>query len=146
MCIIFTFLKQSFNDSLDFCNRSYPHELHRFDWQLPSSLARAIRPEHRTYLPEVILVLRLTASHTRVARAKQASCFLHWLSVFGIILKLTWRSSGFTYFARDPKYSSFHEHSKNWIHVLHVSIAIFRSLAPFLNLNPRVTGNLNKLH
>ena len=27
---------------------------------------------------------------------------------------------GFTYFARDPKYSRFHEHSKNWIHFLNV--------------------------
>ena len=44
--LIFTFLKQSFNESLDFCNRSQPHELHKFDLQLPSSLARAIRFEH----------------------------------------------------------------------------------------------------
>ena len=29
--IIFTFSKQSLNESLDFCNRSYPHELHKFD-------------------------------------------------------------------------------------------------------------------
>ena len=26
------------------------------------------------------------------------------------------------YFARDPKYSRFHEHSKNWIHFLNNSI------------------------
>ena len=57
---IFTFSKQSFNEFLDFCNRSWPHELHKFDLQLPSI-------KHRTYLPEVILVLWLTASHTWVA-------------------------------------------------------------------------------
>ena len=28
---IFTFSKQSLNESLDFCNRSQPHELHKFD-------------------------------------------------------------------------------------------------------------------
>ena len=38
--------------------------------------------EHRTHSPEVILVLWLTASHIWVARAKQASCLLHWLSAF----------------------------------------------------------------
>ena len=27
--VIFTFLKQSFNESLDFCNRSYPHEFQK---------------------------------------------------------------------------------------------------------------------
>ena len=38
----------------------------KFDWQLPSSIARAIRFEHWTHSPEVILVLWLTAhmSHT----------------------------------------------------------------------------------
>ena len=42
---IFTFSKQAFNESLDFCNRSYSHEKHKFDWQLPSSLEHAIRFE-----------------------------------------------------------------------------------------------------
>ena len=37
---------------------------------------------------------------------------------FGSLAKLTWSTSGFTYFARDPKYSWFHEHSKHWIHFL----------------------------
>ena len=43
-----------------------------------------------------------------VARAKQASCLLHWLSL--------------TYFARDPKYPWFHDHYKNWIHFLNTCI------------------------
>ena len=47
-------LKQSFNESLDFCNSSWPQELHKFDWQLPGSLARAIRSEHRTHTSDVI--------------------------------------------------------------------------------------------
>ena len=84
---IFTFSKQSFIESIDFCNRSYPHKLHKFDWQLPSSLACAIRFEHRSHLPEVTMVLWLTASHTRVAHAKQASCLLHWLSVFTLAVQ-----------------------------------------------------------
>ena len=54
---IVTFSKQAFNESLEFCNHSSPHELHKFDRQLPSSLARAIRFEHRTHSPEVTLVL-----------------------------------------------------------------------------------------
>ena len=54
---IFTFSKQAFNESLDFCNRSKPHELQQIDQQLPSSLARAIPFEHRTHSPEVTLVL-----------------------------------------------------------------------------------------
>ena len=29
-----------------------------------------------------------------------------------------WSPWGFTYFARDPKYSWFHEHSRNWIYFL----------------------------
>ena len=52
--VIFTFSKQSFNKSLDFCNRSLPHVLHKFDWQLPSSLARAIRFEYRTHSSDEI--------------------------------------------------------------------------------------------
>ena len=55
---------------------------------------------------------------------------------FGSLAKLTWSPSGFTYFARDPKYSWFglhvnfardpkyswfHEPSKNRIHFLNVS-------------------------
>ena len=85
---IFTFSIQTFNESLDFCNRSWTHELHKFDWQLPSSLAHAIGFKHQTHLPEVILVLWLKASHTQVARAKQASCLLHWLSMFILTVPL----------------------------------------------------------
>ena len=40
---ILTFLKQAFNVYLDFRNRSKSHERHTFDWQLPSSHARALR-------------------------------------------------------------------------------------------------------
>ena len=37
--ITLTFSKQAFNESLDFfCNLSLPHESHKFDSQLPSSL------------------------------------------------------------------------------------------------------------
>ena len=42
----------------------------KFDRKLPSSLARAIRFEHRIHSLDVTLVLWLTASHTWVARAK----------------------------------------------------------------------------
>ena len=45
----------------------------KFDWHLPSSLARAIRCEHRIHSPDVTPMLWLTASHTWVARAKQVS-------------------------------------------------------------------------
>ena len=51
-------------------------------------IARAIRFEHRTHSPEVALVLLLTASHIRVARAKHASCLLHWLSMFMLSVPL----------------------------------------------------------
>ena len=54
---ILTFLEQSFNEYFDFCNRSKSYDLHTFDSQVPSSLARAIRFEHRTHFPEVIQVL-----------------------------------------------------------------------------------------
>ena len=57
-------------------------------WQLPSSLAHAIRFKHGAHSPEVTLVLRLTASHNRVAHAKQASCLLHWLSMFVVAVPL----------------------------------------------------------
>ena len=40
------------------------------------------------YSPDVSLVLWLTASHTWVARAKQAPCLLHWLSVFTLAVLL----------------------------------------------------------
>ena len=43
LSFIFTYSKRSLNESLDFCNRSYPHELHKFDWQLSSSRACTIR-------------------------------------------------------------------------------------------------------
>ena len=79
-CFIFTFSQQAFDESLDFCYRSRSHEWLKIDWQLPSSLARAIRFEHRPHLPEVTLVLWLTVSYTQVTRAKQASCLLHWSS------------------------------------------------------------------
>ena len=46
---IFTFSKQSFDESLDFCNLSLPPVFHKFDSQLPSSLARAVRFEHQTF-------------------------------------------------------------------------------------------------
>ena len=58
------------------------HKWHKFDWQLPSSHARAKRFENWIHSPEVTLVLWLTGSHTWAACAKQASCFLYWLSVF----------------------------------------------------------------
>ena len=29
--LILTFSKQAFNESLDFCNRSQPHETHKYD-------------------------------------------------------------------------------------------------------------------
>ena len=45
---------------------------------------------------------------------------------------------GFTYFARDPKDSWFHEHSKNWIHFWDVysidSVAFFSTYATYLYL------------
>ena len=59
-----------------------------FDWELPSSLSCATRFEHQFHLPEVTLVLWLIASHTWVAHAKQASCFLHRLSVFTRVVPL----------------------------------------------------------
>ena len=40
------------------------YKLHKFDWQLPGSLACAIRFKHRTHSPEVTVVLWLTAGHT----------------------------------------------------------------------------------
>ena len=49
---------------------------------------RAMSFEHRIHSPEVRLVLRLTVSHTRVARAEQASCSLHWLSAFTLAVPL----------------------------------------------------------
>ena len=49
--------KQAFKESLDFCNRSYPHERQKFDRQLQSSLVRAIRLEPRIHSPDVALVL-----------------------------------------------------------------------------------------
>ena len=52
----------------------------KFDWQLPSLLARAIRFENRIHSPDVTLVLWLTANRILVARVKQASCLLHWLA------------------------------------------------------------------
>ena len=128
---VLTFSKQSLNESLDFCNRSYPHELHKFDWQLQAHLpvqyasnielirqkwywgefnnASARRALVDWYLSLFImckawhqynerpralallnlpLVLWLTASHTWVARAKQASCLLYWLSVFKLAVPL----------------------------------------------------------
>ena len=60
----------------------------KFDWQLPSSLARAISVEHRIHSPYVTLVLWLKASHTWVACAKQASCLLHWFSLFTLAVPL----------------------------------------------------------
>ena len=60
---IITFSKQALNESLDF-------------------LQRATRLEHRTHSPKVTLVLWLTENHIRVKREKQASCLLHWLSLF----------------------------------------------------------------
>ena len=59
-----------------------------FDWQLQSSFARAICFEHHNHSPDVTLVLWLTASHTWVAHAKQASCLLHWLSVLTLAVPL----------------------------------------------------------
>ena len=88
---IFTFSKQSLNESIDFCNRSLPPEWHKFDLQLASSLDHAIGFEHRIHSPEVTLVLWLTASHTWVARAKQALvCSIgcpssHWLFRFSVL-------------------------------------------------------------
>ena len=79
---IFTFSKQALNESLDFCNSHSLMNDPKFDWQLPSSLAHAIRLEHQIHSPDVTLVLWLTASHTRVTRAKLASCLLHWLFMF----------------------------------------------------------------
>ena len=49
-----------------------------------------------------------------------------WSPTSGL-LQSEWSPSGFTYFARDPKYSWFHEHYKNWIYYLflHFIIDIF---------------------
>ena len=58
----------------------------KFDWQLSSSRARAICFELWIHFRDVTLVLWLTASHTGVSRAKQASCLLHWLSVFTLLV------------------------------------------------------------
>ena len=38
--------------------------------------------------------------------------------ILRISCKVKWSPLGFTYFARDRKYSWFHEHFKNWIHFL----------------------------
>ena len=43
----------------------------KFDWQLPSSLTRAICFEHRIHSPDVTLVLWLTSSHTWVKRQRK---------------------------------------------------------------------------
>ena len=43
---------------------------------------------HRTHSSEVTLMFLLKASHTRVARAKQAPCLLHWLTVFKLAVPL----------------------------------------------------------
>ena len=48
-------------------------------------------PTLYSFAREVTLVLWLTASHTRVARAKQVSCLLHWLSVFKLAVPLKFR-------------------------------------------------------
>ena len=86
---IFTFWKQAFNESLELI--ATVHSLMddiKFVWQLPNSHARAIRFEHLIHSSDVTLVLWLTASHTRVAREKQASVLLHWLSVFTLAVPL----------------------------------------------------------
>ena len=57
---IFTFSKQSFNES--FCNRSELHELHQFDLQLPSSLAGTIHSN-------IELILR------RVQQCERSECY-----------------------------------------------------------------------
>ena len=44
----------------------------------------AICFEHGIHSPEVTMMLCLTASHTWGACAKQASCLLHWMSVFTV--------------------------------------------------------------
>ena len=44
--------------------------------------------------------------------------FIYEHEYFGSLAQLTWSPKGFTFFARDPKYSWFHEHSKNGIHFL----------------------------
>ena len=89
---IFTFSKQSFNKPLDFCNRSWPHEWHKFDWQLPSSIARALGFEHQIHSPEVTLVL--IDSETHLSRTcmqnKLLVCSIgcpcsHWLLGFSVL-------------------------------------------------------------
>ena len=62
----------------------------KFDWQLPSYFARAIRFEHEC-IRQLWHWCRLPSSHTWVARAKQASCCSiccrcsHWLFRFSVI-------------------------------------------------------------
>ena len=81
---IFTFSKQAFNESLDFCNRSLPHEWHKFDWQLPSSLVHAIVALNIEFIRQKWH----WCCHIWVAHAKQASCLLHWLSIFKLAVLL----------------------------------------------------------
>ena len=45
-------------------------------------------PVQYAHWPQVTLVWWLAARHTRVARAKQASCLHHWLSVFALAVPL----------------------------------------------------------
>ena len=126
----------------------------KFDWQLPDSLARAIRFEHRIHSPYVTLVLWLTASQPYIARAKQASCLLDWPSMFTVtgcsafpfcsprkpLIRLNIKNKNFSFwkvhgimsckvnvkhFARDPKYSWFHEPSKYRIHFFNTLIQTF---------------------
>ena len=44
--------------------------------------------ERRIHSPELTLVFWLTASHSWVARAKEASCLLHWLPMFTLAVQL----------------------------------------------------------
>ena len=60
--------------------------LFHFTLRLP--LIRLYFKYETVLIPKVTYMLCLTASHTRVARAKQAYCLLHWLSVFTLAVLL----------------------------------------------------------
>ena len=84
---IFTFSKQSFNESLYFVT---VHSLINYTKLIDSCQVHLpwIRFKHQIHSPEVTQVLWLTASHTWVAHAKQVICLLHWLSVFTLAVPL----------------------------------------------------------
>ena len=60
---ILAFSKQAFNESSDFCKLYNLMNHITYDRQLPCSLVRTMRFEHRIHSLAVTLVLRLTASH-----------------------------------------------------------------------------------